>query len=286
VGLGLVLMGTASTFGQNILPTPVDHKVNLDKTLYEHGYNKDNASTSTSDSHEARDSVMVTSVMDYFVMPDEFYNKNYFGQNDYKATNLTNSRFNWTVTSGTSAPQSANATGTSPWIKVTWGATTGNVDLKMQEVPQISAGCAGAETTIPVTVIAKPTIKFNHATKTDTACYNSATIANAQYDFPVTVTTETTGNAKIEVDYDVEKTDLTTGAKTTTSMSGQSLAGGTLHLAFSDYGEYKVTIKKITDRIARKCDVVGIIDASNSEFTYHAFPEPQAGKAYHVPNNF
>jgi hypothetical protein len=282
---GIFLAGMTHSYGQ-ISDKPNNNNLSLDgKTLYEHGYN----STGQDTSREDRDSVMVTSVMNYFVMPDKNYNAGYYAQTGYAATNLTSSNFVWTVpgASGTFVPQIPNpTTGTSPWIKVTWIAT-GITTIKVKEEPQGLAGsCDSEETEISVVVIPKPTIGFNQ-TGTPPAyaasdCYSDADIATAAYDFPITVTTS---SSQVLIDYSIKKTDLA-GAVTTTPVTGAPVTSGTLRLTFSDYGEYEVTITRITDRIARKCDVEGDILTGADVFTYNVMPQPKTGPVFHIPNNF
>ena len=129
---------------------------------------------------EVRDSVTVTSVMSYFVMPDRFFNPAYFGQANYSKTDLTHSQFNWRMYSGYVtvaeltgatlatagiAPQEANTTNTSPWVKVTWPAEPGQFTLTMAEKPQgVLGDCDGEPALIHVAVIAKPTIRFADGT--------------------------------------------------------------------------------------------------------------------------
>jgi hypothetical protein len=92
------------------------------------------------------------------------------------------------------------------------------------------------------------------------------------------------------VDYKVEKTDLYTGVTTVVAtVTDAPVAVGTnslLSINFTDYGDYKITVTKITDRIARKCDMLGDLNAGQDVFTYSVLPQPKAGKTYHIPNNF
>jgi len=283
-----VFFGVSYTFGQTITDKPNGNNLSLGgKTLYEHGYNNTGGPNLP---REAVDTVMVTSVMNYFVMPDKNYNTAYYAQNNYAATNLTVSKFEWTVANGSSiapqTPNSATTPGTSPWIKVTWGATLGATTVKVKEVPQgITAGCESAETVINVFVIARPTIGFSQVGSplayTASGCYTNAAVAS--YDFPVTVTTS---SSQILVDYQLETTALSGGTPTTTTVTNAPVTSGILKLAFSNYGHYKVTITKITDRIARKCDVIGTINSGANVFTYSVLPQPETGPVYHVPNNF
>ena len=290
--LGIFLFtGIFSSIGQ-ISDDPTNRNLTIDsKVLYEHGYNKDNFTTTPDSPREDVDSVMVTSVMNYFVMPDIFWNGAYFLQNDYQATNLTVSEFDWAVTLGAVAAQNPNTTGTSPWVKITWGITPGTASIVVKEIPQSSSGatCDGLPTTIPVLVIPKPTIGFNQAGTPpayfDSDCYTISNVASAFYDFPITVTTSSN---EVLINYSVQKTDLNTGIVTTTSVSNIPVGAGTgvFRVLFSDFGAYKVTITSITDRIARKCDVLGDINSGANEFTFNVLPAPQQGSVYHIPNNF
>ena len=196
----LALSAIVSVKAQNISHDPVNRNVQVgtDNTatspvhnkgnLYESGYNAGhNAANATLDPREVRDSVTIGSTMNYFVMPDQYFNPDYFKQNSYGATNLTHSQFNWSMYTGhlttvTGTPiasppvahQNVNANGTSPWVKVTWGAQgtpTNNAPsdignyhytLVMAETPQgVLGACDGEPATIHVVAIPKPTIRFN-----------------------------------------------------------------------------------------------------------------------------
>ena len=308
--IGIFLTGISYTFGQSISNNPTNRNITLDKItrpLYEHGYNKDNLAIPDSP-RENVDTVMVTSVMNYFVMPHNYYNMAYFSQNDYKATQLTSSRFDWTsYASGraTIAPWSItstfNPTGTSPWVKVTWN-TTGLDTLYIKEVPQVSAAltCDGGVTKIPVAVIPKPTIGFSQVGSPlgyiASECYDGANVLTASYSFPLNITTLST---QVDIDYTVEKFDLISGSSagtpssvtdvrlTLVSTATPNVYTAMLNISFNDFGVYEVTIDKITDRIARKCEIEGDINTGvNDVFTFNVLPSPQSGKVYHVPNNF
>ena len=283
---GLFLLSATSAFAQ-IDPNPSSHKVTLDKSYSEHGYNKNGVAESP---REDIDTVMVGSNMTYFVMPDSYYNKTYFAGNDYKLTNLTTSKFEWTVpaANGTAAVQTPNGTGTSPWVKINWTAVTASsINVTMVEKPQgLTTACDGDATVIPIFVIKKPTIEYNQVGSplayTAAGCYTDVTKLLAEYDFGVTISTQ---SSQVLVDCSItwKKIDGTTSTYTETDVPVNS---GSFNLKFTDYGDYEVTITKITDRIARKCEVTGDITAAKNKFAYSVLPQPKAGKAYHVPNNF
>jgi len=309
---GIFLAGMIHSFGQeNISESPSGNNIELGgKTLYERGYNHEAGPNAP---REARDSVMIGSMMNYFVMPDRFYNSSYFGQNDYAATNLTRSRFVWEVDAPSFAtaitPQIPNTTGSSPWVKITWNNTRGDAYIKIREQPQtgLQITCDGVETTIPVTVISKPVIQFVPKGALGDEKFEivdcipvgeQGELLNVTVDFPITVQTE---SSQLMVDYELvfinlegnrtslpNVSDFPITVETSSSDNGIATITGTLSLTVSQYGAYEMTITKITDRIARKCDTEGIVvDASNANvFTYTVIPQPRAGRTYHVPNNF
>ena len=282
---GMFLTNVTPIFGQ-ISDTPTGKNISLDsKTLYEHGFNKDNLTAPPSD-REIRDSVTVGAVMNYFVMPDKNYNAAYFAGGSYAATNLTTSQFNWTVGNGSAiAPQAANTTGTSPWVKVTWAAPLGATTVKVKEAPQgLSGTCDSQETTIDIEVIAKPTVAFTGKSGLfeDSDCYDETALGSGiAYDFDLTVSSQ---SSQLLVSYTVTKDGLAYPSLNGTNVP-VTMAGGKIALNFTEYGAYEVTITEITDRIARKCDVVGDIGSENV-FSYTIMPQPQTGPIYHIPNNF
>jgi hypothetical protein len=290
LSLGIFLTtGTAQTFGQTLDDNPTGKNLSLDdKTLYEHGYNSNSAEAISE--REGVDTVMVTSVMNYFVMPDKNYNKAYYAQDSYAATDLTNSKFVWTVENGSSFEyQKANSTETSPWIKVTWGEK-GEATITVKEEPQVvGESCGdGNETEIPVTIIAQPTIGYNLDGFADSNCYNDNTVGEAFYDFPVAVTTE---SSQVWVTVSIKKIDFDGNDSGTFEETNVPVESGFFHLQFSDYdsggyGKYEVTITEMTDRIARKCDVLGIINSEENFFTYSVMPMPKTGPIFHIPNDF
>jgi hypothetical protein len=307
--IGGFLIGATNSYAQ-LVDDPVDKKVELDaKDLYEHGYNKDNA-VSQDLPREARDSVMVGSTMNYFVMPDRNYNSDYYAQGqDYMATGLTKSEFVWAVDAASFAAsitaQNPNGTGTSPWVKIVWGTTRGNAKITIEEVPVgVTGSCSGEEAEIPVTVISKPEIGFtDQADQGDPpkfeivecqAADGSGNLVGYSLSLPVTVTTE---SCEIKVKYTLVHTPLggvaqpsVEGTVQMTIVSevndgGIKTVTGILSIPVTLHGTYEVTIEEMTDRIARKCDVLGNVLAAD-EFTYSVLPQPAKPRPFHVPNNF
>jgi len=282
----LVMLATgvfSETFGQ-ISDTPTNKNISLDsKTLYQHGYNKDNLSAPTT--YENIDTVMVSSVMNYFVMPDKNYNTAYYAGGSYAATNLTASQFSWTIGNGSSfAHQTVNGTNTSPWIKVTWAAPLGATTITVKENPLgLPANCESQSTTINAYIISKPTIAFTAigGSYTYSECYEDAAVATGVlYNFGLTIATQ---SSQLEVDYTVTFNGV---AQPLLAGTNVPIVDGKLPVTFNQYGAWAVTITKVTDRIARKCDVVGDITSAANVFTHNVMPYPQTGPAFHIPNEF
>ena len=335
----LALFGAVSVTAQtsSITDDPTGKTVTVESTaLYEHGYNAEAVKSGAIDAREVVDSVMVTSVMNYFVMPDKYFNTAYFKQDDYGKTNLTHSLFDWKMYNGnltaiasetpianpSIAYQSDNHTKTSPWIKVTWGATAGKFTLAMKETPQgVLGACEGLPALIPVVVINKPSIKFDKDFGDEDALFLTDCVdpddetngwkglTDRIINFPVNVTTES-GN--VRVDYDLVFTPLGGGSPITFSnvtdkWVSVSQTGGKSELPLKidiaalktaglpadapAFGSYSIEITRITDHVGRKCDVDGIVDdgggkINESMFTYIILPRPTPGRTYHVPNFF
>ena len=301
LALGIFLTNAAPLFGQTNTDTPVGNKIGLGgETLYEHGYNKEAGPDAP---REVRDTVMVGSTMNYFVMPDKFYNKLFFEQTDYSATDKTNSKFLWEVNNPSFAsaitPKTVNGTNTSPWVEIDWAAT-GNAEIKILEQPQVtgmSALCFAAETIIPVTIIAKPAITFDLPSSgtiySDVECVNPSVFelggaGEVTVNYPITVSSQS-GNVRIK--YILTTKDIdgnAVGTPVTKSDVWVSKTTGTLPLTFTGFGVYEVKITEITDHIARKCNMTGDVTTDNNAnvFTYSIVPIPTTGKTYHVPNNF
>ncbi len=304
-----VLLISVTTFAQTTGP------ITLDKVgYYQHGYNKDNTTLGSPDlPREVRDSVMVGSTMTYFVMPDLKSNKGYYDNNgnDYTKTNLTVSQFTWiyptTYGSGAFVSGSTNtATGTSPYVKVAWSTAmpTGTVDtIRMVETPKeyngvalpTGAVCPGEEVKIPVAVIPKPTIKFNQAGGTTAAicaAFDPGQLESGSNPYPVAnfPLNVTTSSSQVRVKYTLKKDGVVVGNSDVSSNYLEATVSdlSKLPLKFDDFGAYEVTIREITDRIARKCDVTGTLSATSTEnvFTYVVLPQPKSGKTYHIPNNY
>ena len=270
---------TGNVFGQ--APNSVD----IDgKDYYQHGYNGA-GDPSLPKSQEERDSVTVTSVIKYFVLPDPTISPDYDPDDATEFTDVK-STFTWSLWSTSTTPLGSTDGSTTPIITVTWGSVTGVDSVKVTEVPDISAACAGKGTTIPVAIIKKPEIAFtiNGSIYADSACYTQAEVdAEISIPFPMTVSTQ---SSQVWVDYTVTKD----GAPTSLDDTDVLIVGGNLTLTFEEYGRYVVTITKVTDRVSRKSTddsgdpILGVIPAA--KFAYNVMRPVQTGPIYRLPNNY
>jgi len=213
---------------------------------------------------------------------------------------------------------------TSPWIIVEWG-TVGPSEIVVREFPELlftgGSECSGTEPAeIPIMVINEPTIKF---TKEGALFENSFCVPSfvdsegdpAPYPmkFPVSVTTESPmdGNINvITVYYDLIIRNLTTNdeelkpdqkgfvtvvsstPKNETDGRIETTIIGNLVIEATEHGHHEVTITKITDYIAEKCEMdIPVVTASvqaniTNIFTFSVMPQPRRGRIFHVPNRF
>jgi len=315
---GILLINATLTFGQ-ITDNPTNRNIVIEgKTLYERGFNKDHhGSADTPHAREARDSVTVTSTMTYFVMPDRFYNREYFdpatGVASYGATNRTRSAFEWTMSATgfhtAIAPRNPNATTTSPLVDITWANQRGQVNIQIKERPQIQIPCDGEQATIPIQVIRKPEVKFLNPG--DNGGYDYEHIVcvagdpadpfNIEVKYPIQVITE---SHQVYILYTLRHFDLD-GALVTeqkdillritednvaSTTDGVRTIAGSLTVTYNAFGSWEIEIQEITDRIARKSNVLGIVEdndgSAKSTYTVTVLPRPQPGRTFHVPNNF
>ena len=268
-------------YGQTTPP----NKVVVDaKDYYQHGYN---SSGGPNLPQEVRDSVTVTSVIKYFVLPDPTVSPNYKYDTPANTVDFSqvNSTFTWSLKNLLGVTNSS----TTPIVTVTWGNTAGIDSVKVTEVANSNSSCTGPGTTIPVAVINKPTIVFNpkNALYADSACHTLTEVTTGvQYQFGVTATTQ---SSQIWVDYTVTKDGVAQSALNGTNVL---VTGGQITLTFNDYGLYEVTLTKVTDRVSRKSTdasgnpITGEIASAGAKFKYHVMRPVQTGPIYRIPNNF
>ncbi|MDR1154108.1 MAG: hypothetical protein LBL04_05305 [Bacteroidales bacterium] len=291
VVLGLFLLGMTSAFGQ-ISPTPTDHKVTTDKILWQHGY----TSAGDESDDEKIDSVTVGSTMPYFIMPDPLFNTVYFAGASYSATDLTESKFTWTVSTpanGSVTMQNPNDNSTSPWVKIKWNIT-GLVDVSMTE--EQGAGCESDPVPIPVRVIKKPEIRFGEISSERAVTECVTDFSTHTYDFPVEALSGgvISESSDVIVTYNVKFDPLNGDPSSSQPNLTANVSGGasfTLdNSVLNAHGTYTIVITKVTDRTSRKCTFEGgesefLLGGDDVEtFVYTMLPKPQPGKAYHVPN--
>ena len=296
-----LLLLLSAAYGQTATTPTVPASVTIDsKTYYRDGYNStDNGETPQT--REAVDSVTVTSAMKYFVLPDPSVSPSY---NVSTLTDLdfddVNSIFVWeldpalTIGSFTGVPDPDNE---KPLIEVSWHST-GTAILKVQETPT-GPTCPSEPATVNVTVIPKPVIAFNPVNVDKYVrgdCYESLdTPAEVAFDMNVE-----TQSAQIEVSYtvvqmaDEDATPVTSNGANIKVAYNATNQKYTLTIEFTEYGIYDITLNTVTDRIARKSNVLdGVIGTEGPEgttvgttFRYVVKRPVRTGPIYRVPNNF
>jgi hypothetical protein len=250
------------------------------KDYYRHGYNSTGGGTVQQSPQEDRDSVTITSVMKYFVLPNPTVSP------DYTVTDLLNftdvkSVFQWSLANDPAVIGATDGS-TTPIVTVLWNAL-GVDTLKALEVPDMGAACAGSGTKIPVTVIRKPEIAFEprNSVYADSACYTQTQVtAGVPIIFDMDVVTD---SWLVEVDYTVTRNGSALPSMTGTNVP---VVGGEITLVFEDYGRYEITITKVTDNISRKSSVDGDITTVGEKFTYIVMPPVETGPIYRLPNNY
>ena len=269
VALAFCLIG--NVYGQ----TPPNNVTIDSKAYYQHGYN---SSGGPNLPQEERDSVTVTSVIKYFVLPDPTANPGYNPANTLDFANVKSS-FAWSLKNSLGTTNSS----TTPVIAVTWN-NIGIDSVKVRETP--STGCIGSGTSIPVAVIKIPEIAFSikNSKYADSACYSQID-ASTKYQFAMTVSAE---SPQVLVDYTVTKDGLPYSSLNDTNVK---VVGGNITLSFTEYGRYEVTITKVSDRVLRKTNesgnsILGIITPAGAKFAYHVMRPVQTGPIYRLPNNY
>ncbi|MDR1667980.1 MAG: hypothetical protein LBS03_09905 [Bacteroidales bacterium] len=292
-GLATVCLLLAAHTLQGQIYPPQTLSVNNKSGYYRHGSNSTDPAV-TNLPQEVRDSVTVTSKMAYFVLPNKELNPDWYNSDgsikDIDNTSNLKSSFDWTVKNGygvldgTTNTSSGNSASPSIWLE--W-KTVGIDTLKFKEKPGTSTNsCVAANTAMPVAIIAKPTFAFGAGPGTtaykDGQCYSQAEVtAGVSYAFPISTTTS---SSQLQVSFNVKYTPIV-GASSTVSKPNKPL-GDLAAEKFYQYGEYEITVTKITDRVSRKSEVDGIITSSAQTFTYTVIEPANTGPIYRIPNKY
>jgi hypothetical protein len=225
---------------------------------------------------EAKDSVTVGAVVDYFVMPDNLISPSYNPAVSF--TSDLNSSFAWTI--GGAGSSTVTKTGMlSNYITATWTTTPGSYTLVAKETATTGTCPDNIGTTVNSVVIAKPTASFSPTTSSAICSTNPAADT---LKLPLVLTTSMSDN-NIRITYTI--TGATTKAATPLdlkeSATSYTLPAGTFN--GSSYGVNTITITQVSDRISRKSGVTGTITTNTYTFTINR--TPSTGAIYHLPNN-
>lgn len=267
------------------------------ETLARAGYNA--AGVDKSANTEARDSVTTGSTTRYYVVPDASANTLYTGV----LTGTLTSGFKWNVNTKTgtadtlTSGNAINAVGAfgsfTNYRGITW-AGIGTLNLTVQEIS--AAGCGGTPTTIPISIVAAPTVAYPTATGVEDTCFSgTAGSLNIQVTkrFYVNYTTPIPGPSTQDIQIKVNisrnnggtpavvATGLDVTFTRTSSTSGYFTIPNTTEFDYFD--RYTITLASVSDRISRKGNFWNPA-TGNTDFTYHVYPVPTTGTIYHLPN--
>lgn len=262
------------------------------ETLSQHGYN----SAGTAQPTEARDSVTTGSTTRYYVLPDATANPNYGGSAAPLTGTLTSS-FTWNsnTPTGTAAIGTIGAAGSASYThyrQITW-AGAGTINLTVQETNV--SGCAGLETSIPISVIAAPTLTYPVAGGTEDTCFsgtNGSLNIQSNKRFWVNFSSPLSGlNKSLQILADVTRdnsgspqtiaNDVQVTFTQTSATAGYFTLPATAE--FDHYDRYTITLVSVSDRISRKGGLWNPA-SGNTTFTYNVYPVPSTGNIYHLPN--
>jgi hypothetical protein len=246
-----------------------------------------NNSSGVPSANEATDSVSIGGTLDYFVMPDATVNPGY----NYSVSPLTNltSTFNWTGTTGQSSItyKKSGPTDIPNYVQIVWGNVAGLYQVSVAE--QAAAGCLDpTPTIIPVRLIGLPTLTFPVAGGNQSFCSTAADGSTNIAVTPLTVnfTSSVSGNKLIQLRYTITSTSHgTVATNVLASVTATSATTGTFSIAspLNNYDTYTITLTEVTDRIARKSNVVAA-PSGNLTYTVTVNRTPTTGTIYHVPN--
>jgi len=267
--LAILFVGYSNSWGQTL-------SVNS-QTLSVHGAN----SAGTPVASENTDSVAIGGVTRYYVVPDGTANPLYTGV----LTGTLASSFNWT-TSGSTGPTSTiaqvGAITYGNYRQITWGGSTGTINVNVVE--SSGAGCvSGTTTTVPVRVIAIPTVTGGAAPASQCGT-NPATLT---FVVPVALTSDLVVagvDNRVRVNYTVTNPDATTLiAATNIDLDKTATSFNITLTGATQYGNYTVTLNSVSDRISRKSTVSGTV--STPTVLLAVLRVPTTGPIYHLPNN-
>lgn len=252
--LAILFVGYANSWGQEL--------ANPDVTNFrQHGTNNGNTVVAT----ENTDSITVSAVMRYWAQPDP------------AVANAANT-YAWTIT-----PALGSQTGgtTTNIATVTFGNAPATGTIQVVETA-VTGTCPGSTRSIPVEVIAKPTATGGSA-PTAQCSSNPGLLTFA---VPITTSTGEVVHAfnTVRVNFTVFNPDNSQliAAQDIELVRGATTFNVTLTGAVQ-YGNYKVTINSVSDRISRKSAVAGTITTPDILLAVNRIPV--TGPIYHLPNN-
>jgi hypothetical protein len=267
---------------------------------------------------QAIDSVTVGVRVPYYVQPDQYFNPATTAYTDTADVALI-STFAWDFTAFATAPtkvwQSSNFDGGNDGNSVMVVFNAVNAAPENISVIETATSCPGTAVTLPVRVIASPTIAFN-PTVAGTIIGANATFCDGdpQQDdiLRVVFTGSLAGNPRYTLDYTYSVDTWNSGTSSWDAVTSVDHTGASAITAIntgtydlndhtSDFAiiagsttRYTYTISGVTDRISRKSDYLinplsalatwRRYDLGPETITVTVNPAPVTGPIYHISN--
>ncbi len=279
--LNIIAISCFTLFEAYSQPNPI----NIESvSLYKHGTNSTDIVGPVAG--EAIDSVTIESTTKYFDMPDPVVNPSYnFGTDPYSNVFST---FVWIVTPSISSAGAVvvPAHNTAMHYKqITWTSTgIGNI----QVTERSNAGCNGSTITVPVEVIAAPTVQYSSTSSSDCRTEADSSVNYSLTGIPISWTSSVSGKRQLMVNITISCSNSEFGTpQTYNNIAITETGAGTgtfdLPIVLNYYGVYTITLTAINDRISTKSGVEGTVGAS-SAYTFLLSKTPVTNPLFHVPN--
>jgi hypothetical protein len=209
----------------------------------------------------------------------------YWVQPDASLANPANT-YAWTIPA---AVGTHTAGGVTNLATVTMAASAGTGSIQVIESTSVGCG-SGTTTSIPVSVIALPTITYPAAGGTAGTC-GSGVDGSLAISIPalnVNWTSSVSGARLLNLQYDITgPAGFTPATNTQVNITETGAGTGTFIVTqpLTYYGSYTITLKSAADRIATKCNNMRNTNGiTNATYTFIVNRPPTTGPIFHIPN--
>ncbi|MDR1865026.1 MAG: hypothetical protein LBR08_05570 [Bacteroidales bacterium] len=303
-------------------PLPDSVRVHADTVLYPHGYHAGYLPPNSPATYEETDTVMIGArEWHYFVFADSIYNVGYYRDAaGCLETELTESHFLWEAPAAAGSLKYLrpnDSTETSPHAMIDWTGLSDGVDtIFIREHPRMyddillgnNVICPGDTVIVPVMVIDRPNAMFKSlpgAGRAVTECPPGLSAASPHVvHLPLIVVDSIPAGDLIArhdsinqaqgglyITYQVEKENggayaLLPGYPATDTLHTFNVREDVLPVRFTEYGLYRITILSVSNSIAEKCGVGGLVQKAGGEnrFACTLIPQPAVKDAHHIRN--